>query len=102
MKLFLKREHKITVIAEFKNNKESEQAISNLSQYISNMINSKDTILTELQSMPAGYRIKFNITYYTNFFIRRSYMKGLSNLSDWLCKDKICNGTISKYHYNYV
>lgn len=97
-----REEHKITLIAEFKPGIESEKAISNLSLFVSNIINPRDTILTELQSFPKGYRIKYDIMYYTNFFSKRTYLKELSNLSDWLCKDKDCNGTISAYHYNYV
>lgn len=102
LKLFRKTEHKITIIAEFKTGVESEKAISNLSSYISFMVKPKDIIITQLLSIPSGYRITYNITYYTNVFIRRQYLKELSNLSDWLCRDKDCNGTLYKYHYNYV
>lgn len=99
---FRKSEHKITIISEFMPDKNSEKLISKLSQYIYKIVDKKDLIITELQSVPAGYRLTYTITFYTNYFSRNKYTRELSKLSDWLYNDDNCYGLISKYHYNYT
>lgn len=101
-KLFKKAEHKITLIAEFKPELESEAVISQLSRYIYKIIRTEDSVLLDLQSIPSGYRAMFTIQYKTNFFRRKNYTKELSNLHDWFGNDKSRNGCLSRYHYTCV
>lgn len=93
--------HTITIIAEFKPIVQSELLISKLSYYISSLVKDTDIILTDLQSVPTGYRIMYTIKYSTNFFKHRNYTKKLSRLLDWF-GDKSDSDCLSRYHYNYV
>lgn len=95
-----KKEHTITLMAEFIKDNQSIKDIAKLSDYISNVSNTA-TILTDFQSFPAGYRIVYIITYIGKRKTRNHYTKYLAKMSDWLCNDKNIV-TISKYHYNHV
>lgn len=95
--------HSITITAEFTNSNESYRIISKLSKYISNMVKDKDSVVTEYQKFPAGYRMRYYISYTRSFFRRHNYTKELSNLSDWIyTEDKNDNllNCLSKYYYS--
>lgn len=93
-------EHNIVVIAEFNNTDDSLNKIAELSDYISEV--TADSILTDLQKHPAGYRITYTIKYIakTKLAVKykvKYYSQYLSRLSSWLYKDSSC---ISKYYYS--
>lgn len=91
----LKEEHTVTIIAEFRNEDKALTEIAKLSDYISSISENSATILTDLQSHPAGYRITYTIKY----FNKNLKIFKLAKLSEWLSKDTNC---ISRYHYNIV
>lgn len=100
--VFKSKEYKITLIAEFKPVVQSENIISKLSDKISKMIRRFDYIITDLQSVPSGYRITYTIYYKTNFFRRDKYTKELAKLSDFFGNDKSNNNCLSRYYYTRV
>lgn len=97
-----KTRHTVTVVVEFEPTKLSEQMIAYLSDYVSSLIRDNESILTDVQKQPAGYRATFVITYTTTPFSHHNYHKELARLSDWLLSDKACNGCLARYHYNCV
>lgn len=99
--IFKNKEHKITLIAEFKPVVQSEKTISKLSDKIYKMIKRSDYVITDLQSVPSGYRITYTIYYKTNFFKRDKYTKELAKLSDFFGNDK-SNSCLSRYYYTRV
>lgn len=111
MRLFKRHveEHKITVIAEFINDKKSLIIIGRLSDYISK-ISDTAMIITDLQSYPAGYRITYTILYQQCFYFLRKrrnrqqnkYTIYLSKLSNWIYNDNDSLSYISRYHYNHI
>lgn len=95
-----KAQHTVTVVVEFQPVKQSEVKIGDLSMYIASLVRKNETILTDVQSIPAGYRATFVIRYKTSLFSNHRYDKELSRLSDWLHSDRDCNGCLSRYHYS--
>ena len=72
--------YKITLKVEFKNNLQVFETICKLSDYVSKVFDTTDTMISlQMQQHPSGYRMLYNIT--TN--CKRYYNK-LSKVSDWL------------------
>lgn len=101
-RLFPYQNHTINLVAEFNTNINSECMIANLSKYINKIVRDCDTIYTDFQSHPKGYRITYKIEYKTNFFKRKNYTKELSKLSDWMGDNKSYNGCLYRYQYTCV
>lgn len=100
--LFREQAHTINVVTEFNTAGKSEYMIASLSRYISKITRNKDTVYTDFQSFPKGYRVTFRIMYKTNFFTRKNYTKELSNLFDWMGDNKSYVGCLVRYQYTCV
>lgn len=100
-KVFIKKTYyKIHLIAEFNVSSESECLIANLSDHIKRITDKRDSVYTELQKFPKGYRVTYNIIYYNTFFRKKNYTRELTNFFDWLVDDDNYVGCLNKYNYS--
>ena len=101
-KLKNRNEHTITLIAEFIKDSKSLIAISFLSDYVY-YISEGCSVLTDLQSHPAGYRITYTLKFKQGIISdkRKYYSRKLSCVSDWL-ENSEYNFCLYRYHYNVV
>lgn len=103
---FRRENHKITLIAEFRNQtKATEIGIAKFTKYISSIIKKKDSVYLNIESNLQGYRLTYIIDYsdynITNK-IRKKYHKKLSNLYDWLYDNSSVFTSISNYQFNHI
>lgn len=103
MKRREKREHKIVIICELDNSLQSETTISQYTEYISDIVQDKDTIITDIQVFPMGYKVTHTITFITKGK-KKKYLKQLANLSCWLYnqQDNKVKSGLSRYYYSYL
>lgn len=92
-----KNQTMITVIAEFAifdSSLAAQNAIADLSEYISEIPIPAVKILTDIQKHPKGYRVTYTIVYHNKK--HKDYTKYLANVKDWLFEDT----PIFRYYYN--
>lgn len=100
----IKHKHKkkyqdIHISAEFYKVDNANITISALSDTIYNIVSPKDTVLSDLQSFPQGYRVIYDIKSKYSGLHKTNYSAKLSKLSDWILEDKSFS-SIARYHYN--